>query len=188
MGTTTPNSGPDFNRFKTALLGGEPAPAGAVAGDVAVGEDAEAIAGAGDIDTRSVVILYDAASDRSNRGQAELRGALAVWEWFARRGVAWMQGRWWPRIVAVLTLIVVVSGSLFYIFDIGFGDRDSWLILSGPVSFVAFAAASLWYYQFRQSDLFTLTATLLGGIVAGLTKRAGRVPWPRGGVLAGRPD
>jgi len=92
-------------------------------------------------------------------------GALAVWEWFARRGVPWMQGRWWPRIVAVLTLIVVVTGSLFYIFAIRFGDRDSWLILSGPVFFVAFAAASLWYYQFRQIDLFTLTATLLGGIV-----------------------
>ena len=100
-------------------------------------------------------------------------GALAVWEWFARRGVPWMQGRWWPRIVAVLTLIVLVSGSLFYIFDIRFGARDSWLILSGPVFFLAFAAASLWYYQFRQIDLFTLTATLLGGIVV-ITATLGR--------------
>jgi len=99
-------------------------------------------------------------------------GALAVWEGFARRGVPWMQGRWWPRIVAVLTLFVVVSGSLFYIFDIRFGARDNWLILSGPVMFVVFAAASLWYYQSR-TDLFTLTATLLSGIVV-ITAMFGR--------------
>jgi len=30
--------------------------------------------------TRQVTVLFDAASDRSNRGQAELRGALATWQ------------------------------------------------------------------------------------------------------------
>ena len=72
-----------------------------------------------------------------------------------------------------VTLIVIVSGSLFYIFDIGWGARDGWLLLSGPVFFLAFAAASLWYYQHRQIDLFTLAATLLGGIVV-ITATLGR--------------
>ena len=54
---------------------------------------------------------------------------------------------------------------------------DSWLIVSGPVSFVAFAAASLWHYQFRQIDLFTLTATLLGGIVVITATLARGMSW-----------
>jgi uncharacterized membrane protein len=91
--------------------------------------------------------------------------ALVAWEVLARRGVTWMAGRWWPRIVALAALAVVVSGTLFYIFDARFGDRDDWLVLSGPIFFVSFAVSSLWYYQRRVLDLFILAATLLGGIM-----------------------
>jgi uncharacterized membrane protein len=91
--------------------------------------------------------------------------ALVAWELRAQRSVAWMVGRWWPRIVALAALAVVVSGTLFYIFNVRFGARDDWLVLSGPVFFVGFAALSLWYYQRRVLDLFILAATLLGGIM-----------------------
>ena len=113
-------------------------------------------------------------------------GALAAWEWLAQRGVPWMRGRWWPRIVAVLALVIVVNGTLFYIFDISFGQADNLLILSGPVFFVAFALASLWYYQYRVIDLFMLTATLLGGIVvitAALARTVLRTGGPEGALL-----
>lgn len=91
--------------------------------------------------------------------------ALVLWESFAGRGIAWMRGRWWPRVVTVLALAELVTGTIFYIFGARFGDRDAWLVVSGPILFFAFAVASLWFYRRVRLDLFVLTATLVGVIV-----------------------
>jgi hypothetical protein len=92
-------------------------------------------------------------------------GALVLWECGAQRGVSWMHGRTFPRVVASGALIVVVMGTLFYIFDAHFGPRDAWIVLSGPIAYAAFAVMSLLYYQRRMPDLYILTVTLLGGIM-----------------------
>jgi uncharacterized membrane protein len=100
-------------------------------------------------------------------------GSLLIWEWFAARGVGWMAGRWVPRVLSILALGVVVTGTLFYLFDIRFGSNEGWLLVSGPVCFAGFAAASFWYYRTKVLDLFILTATLLGTIVV-ITSLLGR--------------
>ena len=89
--------------------------------------------------------------------------SLAVWEWLARRGIGWMSGRWFPRLVAVIALTVTVAGSLLFIFD--FNSAAAWAVVSGPIFFIGFTLASLWYYQFQLRDLFMLTITALAAII-----------------------
>lgn len=91
-------------------------------------------------------------------------GALAIWELGASRGVAWMQGTLFPRLVAVAafstvlipTLIIIVVGSL---------EEKTGLGLVSPVLLLSATGAALYYYRHRRQDLFILTCSLLGAIM-----------------------
>jgi uncharacterized membrane protein len=108
-------------------------------------------------------------------------GALLAWEFAASRSGDWLQARWWPRVVALLALVVVVNGTIFWIFGLEFSDRDDWLVVSGPLGFIGFATASLWFYRVRRTDLFIVTATLVAGIVV-VTTMLSRMLLPQGDV------
>ena len=90
--------------------------------------------------------------------------ALAIWEFGAARGVAWMQGSLFQRLIAfaafstvlIPTLIIIVAGSL---------EEKTGLSLISPVLLLVATVASLYYYRQRRQDLFILTCSLLGVIM-----------------------
>lgn len=89
---------------------------------------------------------------------------LLLWEFFSARGVPWMQGRWFPRVVATGALAIIVSSTLILIFG-SLLDINGRQPYASPLAFMIFTAACLWYYQKRCQDLFILTVCLLGVIV-----------------------
>ena len=94
-----------------------------------------------------------------------LNGVLLIaWEFGARRGAAWMRGRWFPRLIALFALAAITDAALLLIFTSGFREADR-LHLVAPVLFAAFVAAALWYYRAVERDLFILAAGLLAVIV-----------------------
>ncbi len=94
-----------------------------------------------------------------------LNGAMLIaWEFGARRGVAWMRGRWFPRLIALFALAAISDAALLLIFTSEFRGADR-LHVVAPVLFVAFVAAALWYYRVVERDLFILAAGLLAVIV-----------------------
>ena len=90
--------------------------------------------------------------------------ALVLWESGAHRGVAWMQGTVFPRLIALFALSTVVLPTLVIIVMAGFEERAHLNVLS-PVLMVAATAACLYYYRHRRHDLFILTCSLLGAIM-----------------------
>ena len=127
--------------------------------------------------------------------------ALVLWEVLAGRGIVWMGGRTFPRVVSLLALAPVVSSGLILIVASSFGEVDGWNVL-GLLLFVGFAAASLFYFRVRVHDLFILTRLPAGEHSAlheprgsagrlrhGVLVRAGgagRGPDGRGGILAAK--
>lgn len=94
-----------------------------------------------------------------------LNGALLIaWEFGARRGVAWMRGRGFPRLIALFALAAIVDAALLLIFTSEFREADR-LPIVAPILFAAFVAAALWYYRAVERDLFILAACLLAVIV-----------------------
>lgn len=91
-------------------------------------------------------------------------GALLIWEFFAARGIAWMQGRWLPRVVASIALFAIVVATLMLIFA-SFIHETERLQYVAPLGFALFTVLCLWYYQRRCHDLYILTACLVGIIV-----------------------
>ena len=89
---------------------------------------------------------------------------LAVWEFGVRRGVAWMRGRWFPRLIALFALAAITDAALLLIFTSEFRAADRLQVVA-PVLFAAFVAAALWYYRAVERDLFILAAGLLAVIV-----------------------
>jgi len=90
--------------------------------------------------------------------------ALVLWEVLAHRGLRWMGGRTFPRVVSLLALAPVVVSSLIMILGSMFEGGSGWHVLSFLL-FVGFASLSLFYFRFRVQDLFILTVCLLGGIM-----------------------
>jgi uncharacterized membrane protein len=90
--------------------------------------------------------------------------ALVLWELLARRGVSWMQGRTFPRVVSLFALAPVVVSSLTLILVPVLDDGSGWHVLA-LLFFFGFASVSLSYFRFRAHDLFILTVCLLGGIL-----------------------
>jgi uncharacterized membrane protein len=86
--------------------------------------------------------------------------ALIAWEAAARRGVAWLQERWSPRLVAVAGGTVATILMLVAIFDSGWGRDD--LGIAGYAAWMG--AAYVWYRHIRP-DLFVLAAGALSLIV-----------------------
>jgi uncharacterized membrane protein len=91
-------------------------------------------------------------------------GALVIWESFRRRGPAWMGGRSFPRITAVLALVPIVISTLVFILTSGDSHYRGESFLS-PVFFVVFTAMVLYYFSTKQLDLFILAVGLLALIV-----------------------
>jgi uncharacterized membrane protein len=89
---------------------------------------------------------------------------LVAWEIGARRGVAWMGGRWLPRLLAFFAVAAIADASLLVIFD---GPRyvSSPGALATPGGLLVFCALALWYYRTVQHDLFMLAVSLLALIV-----------------------
>lgn len=90
--------------------------------------------------------------------------AIVAWELAASRGSAWLQGRWFPRIVGLIALYTVLGPTLIMIFAAGMDQRAQIAIVS-PFLFAAALATSLWYYQYEKLDLFMLTIAMFGGIL-----------------------
>lgn len=85
---------------------------------------------------------------------------LAGWEFFAVRGVAWMQGRWPARVVAVASGSLAATLALWAIFEGGRGV--------GPFAvpaYMAWMASAYWLYRHRTRDLFMLAGGVLSAIV-----------------------
>lgn len=90
--------------------------------------------------------------------------AIVAWELTASRGSAWLQSRWFPRLVGVVAMFTVLGPTLVMIFAAGM-EHHARIAIVSPFLFAAALAASLWYYQYRRLDLFMLTIAMFGGIL-----------------------
>ncbi len=90
--------------------------------------------------------------------------ALLVWETGAGRGISWMQGRWYPRVLAFGAVTTVLIPTLIMIIAAGLGQHSGPSLLSASILAVALAAG-LYFYQFRKHDLFILTVCLFSAIM-----------------------
>ncbi len=90
--------------------------------------------------------------------------ALVAWEVFSQRGVPWMQGRWFARIVAFIALGTVVVPTLVIIMAATFGEKLGLTLLS-PLLLAVATVTCVLYYQYRRHDLFILTCCALAVIM-----------------------
>lgn len=88
---------------------------------------------------------------------------LVVWEFGTHRGVSWMQGRTYPRLIAFGAFSAVLPSTLVMIFGAGFGENAGLHFMS-PLLLAITTAAGLWYYQFKRQDLMILTLCVLAAI------------------------
>ena len=108
--------------------------------------------------------------------------ALVVWEFGMRRGVPWMQGMVFPRLIATLALSTVVLPTIVIVVAAGFQERPGVGVIS-PLLMVAATGMCLYYYRYQRHDLFILTCSLLGAIMV-ITSLAIRVtPGGAGSLL-----
>lgn len=91
-------------------------------------------------------------------------GTLVAWELAASMGIAWLQGRTGPRLLALAALYTVLAPTLLLIFGASAEEKVDITVLS-PVLFAAALAACLWFYQYRKPDLFMLTVGVFGAIL-----------------------
>jgi uncharacterized membrane protein len=85
--------------------------------------------------------------------------ALAIWESFAPR-VAWMAGRWGPRVVATSIGALVTFVAVADVLEI-FRRPDYF----GIVAYVAFAAVMLWVYRVLVRDVYMLAGVVASGVI-----------------------
>lgn len=90
--------------------------------------------------------------------------SLAVWEFGARRGTAWMQGTLFPRLVALAALAIVLIPTVIIILAAGFDERTGLGVIS-PALLIFSVAAALYYYHVQRHDLFILTCCLFAAIM-----------------------
>ena len=90
--------------------------------------------------------------------------ALVLWEVGARRGIAWMHGVVFPRLIAMLALSTVLIPTLIIIVAASF-EEQAGIGLISPVLMAAITGLCLYYYRYQSHDLFILTVFLLGSIM-----------------------
>ena len=90
--------------------------------------------------------------------------ALVIWEVGAHNGVAWMQGRAFPRLTAVAALSTVLIPTIVIIAAAGFVEETGLSVVS-PILLLAATAACIYYYQHQRHDLLILTCSLFGVIM-----------------------
>ena len=85
--------------------------------------------------------------------------ALAAWELAASRGVAWLAGRWAPRIIASASLGFATLLAVWAIIDL---DTTG---IAAPVVYPALLIGSYAVYRHRIRDLYVLAAGVLSVVV-----------------------
>ena len=85
--------------------------------------------------------------------------ALAAWELAASRGVAWLAGRWAPRIIASASLGFATLLAVWAIIDL---DDTG---IAAPVIYPALLIGSYVVYRHRLRDLYVLAAGVLSVVV-----------------------
>jgi len=85
--------------------------------------------------------------------------ALAAWELAAIRGVAWLAGRWAPRIIASASLGFATLLAVWAIIDM---DNTG---IAAPVVYPALLIGSYAVYRYRIRDLYLLAAGVLSVVV-----------------------
>jgi uncharacterized membrane protein len=98
--------------------------------------------------------------------------AIALWEFMARRDIAWLKGRTFPRIIAIFALYPIVFNTVLVIF-LSSDEHLSGFRFVSPLLFIAFTITALYYYSKIYLDLFILAACLLSVIVV-VTSLVGR--------------
>ncbi len=91
--------------------------------------------------------------------------ALIGWETGMRRGISWMQGPTFPRLVALAALGTVLMPTMIIVFAAGLGEQTRLSTLS-PLLLAGAVAAALLYYRTQRHDLFILTCSLFAVIMA----------------------
>ncbi len=89
---------------------------------------------------------------------------LALWEYRAWSGADWIRSRWFPRLVALGALSVVLIPTLIIAVGAAMNEEANLSSVS-PVLFVGTVAVSLYYYRYKQPDLLILTLSLVGCIM-----------------------
>ena len=91
---------------------------------------------------------------------------LFGWEWASNRGLAWMQQRWLPRLLALAAFAWILIPTLILIFD-WFGNAldQQQLHLIAPALYLFFLAFTLFFYTRQCRDLFMLTIAMFSLIV-----------------------
>lgn len=92
--------------------------------------------------------------------------ALVLHEWFYRRGLDWLQGRWLPRIIACLAMPPLVVPTLMWLVGVRHEPQIA-AAANGlaPLLYLAAMAAGLWFYITRGRDLFMVALALLSLMV-----------------------
>ncbi|MCP4536763.1 MAG: DUF2157 domain-containing protein [Chloroflexi bacterium] len=90
-------------------------------------------------------------------------GALLIWEYASGSGIRWLQSRWMPRLIALVTFVSLVIPTLLLIFSFGYWE-DKFLILA-PVLYIGFSLFTLYFYSQKTRDLFILTICALSMII-----------------------
>jgi uncharacterized membrane protein len=85
--------------------------------------------------------------------------ALAAWEVLAARGVAWLDVRWAPRVLAIASGTAITLLALWAIF--GHWRANGWYLLP----YFLWVAAIYWAYRMRRVDLFILAGAVLSIVV-----------------------
>ncbi len=90
---------------------------------------------------------------------------LLAWEFARGWGIAWLSGRWMPRVVALTTIALLVSATIRYIFASSYeSERDSMLLLA-PIIYLLYTFFTLIFYYRYLHDLFMLAAAALGIVI-----------------------
>ncbi|HEY83752.1 MAG TPA: DUF2157 domain-containing protein [Chloroflexi bacterium] len=93
-------------------------------------------------------------------------GAILAWEIASARGVAWLENRWTPRLLALPTFIALVAPTITLIFSsTGERSRDPLLFLMLAL-FIGASVATLYVYSQKILDLFMLTLCAFSLIIA----------------------
>ena len=86
-------------------------------------------------------------------------GCLLLWEIARQRGIKWLQPRWYPQLIGLATIIMILIPTLEFIW----GNSDS--RISAPLLYSAFVLLMLFIYSRRLHDLFMLTVCAFSLIV-----------------------
>lgn len=99
--------------------------------------------------------------------------AWLAWEVGAARRTEWMQGRWFPRVLAVATLMLAFGGAFELLISLRTSSENSPLTCLALL--VALITATLWWFHVGRRDLFMVAVGLGAAMTAATTFIGGRL-------------